>query len=159
MDTKGIFYLGVALLTFAFTHITDKFGINSGVDPSVFSFFKIFFGLVFIAIVWASLKKKKSLKFERKHIKNLIIIGVLASGFAVILSISALSYTTATNKGMMQGMYTIVTFIFAYFMLHERLPKLIFPTFAVMVFVPSVSARKSAPGIVIITLLLITVSV
>lgn len=134
MNVKGIIYLGIALLTFAFTHITDKIGINSGVDPSVFSFFRIFFGLVFVAVIWFSLKEKESLRFERKHIKDFIIIGALASGLGIALSIYALEFTTATNKGIMQGMYTAITLVFAYFMLHERLPKLFYPVFATMIF-------------------------
>lgn len=134
MNIKGIIYLGIALLTFAFTHLTDKIGINSGVAPSVFSFFSIFFGLLLVGVVWFTLREKESLSFEKKDIKHFIIIGVLASGLSVALSIYALEFTTATNKGIMQGMYSSVTLILAYFMLHERLPKLFFPLFAVMIF-------------------------
>jgi len=133
MEIKGIMYLSIALLTFSFTHISDKIGMNKGVDPSVFSFFRIFFGLCFVAIVWFSLKKKKSLKFEKKYIKHFFIIGSLASGLAVILSVNALNYTTATNRGIMQGMYTGATLLFAYFILHERLPKLFYPVFLSMI--------------------------
>lgn len=134
MNIKGIIYLGIALLTYAFTHIIDKIGINSGVSPGVFSFFSIFFGLLMVGAIWFSLRKKKSLRFEKKHIKHFIIIGFLTSGLCVALSIYALKFTTATSKGIMQGMYSLVTLIFAYFLLHERLPKLFFPIFAVMMF-------------------------
>jgi len=130
MNRKGIIYLAIASLTFAFT---DKAGINSGVDPAVFSFFRIFFGVLIIGVIWFSFKKKGSLKFEKKNIKHLIIIGVLASGLSIILSISALKYTTATNKGIMQGLYTAGTMIMAYYFLREKLPKLYFPTFIVMI--------------------------
>ena len=41
MEAKGIIYLVVALLTYAFTHIFDKMGMNAGVDPSVYSFLLI----------------------------------------------------------------------------------------------------------------------
>ncbi len=134
MELKGIIYLSIALLTFGFTHITDKIGISKGVDSSVFSFFRIFFGLCFVAVIWFSLKKKESLRFEKKHIKHLVVLGSLASGLSVILTITALNYTTATDKGVMQGMYTAATLIFAFYFLHERLSKLFFPSFIAMVF-------------------------
>lgn len=134
MGPKGIFYLTVALLTFAFTHITDKIGISKGVKPPVFSFFRILFGLFFVLTVWLSLKKKKKLKLEKQHIKDLAIIGSLSSGLGGLLSIVALSFTTATNKGVMQGMHTASTLIFAYLMLHERLPKLFYSIFITMIF-------------------------
>lgn len=133
MEIRGIFYLGLALLTFAFSHITDKLGMESGVDPTVFTFFRILVGLMLVSTVWFSMRKKRDLVFYRKHIKDLAIIGVLASGFLVLLMIIALSYTTATNRGIIQGMYTASTALFAYFMLHERLPRLFYPILGMMV--------------------------
>ncbi len=133
MTLKGTFYLTIALLIYGFTHITDKIGINNGVNPTIFSFFRSFFGLGFITLIWFALKKRRRLRFKKEYIKNLVIIGSLSSGLTVFLSILALSFTTATNKGIMQGMYTAFTLIFAYFLLHERLPKLFYPTFMVMI--------------------------
>lgn len=133
MGPRGIFYLTVALLTFGFTHITDKIGISKGVKPPVFSFFRILFGLFFVFTVWLALKKKKRLKLKKEYLKDLAIIGLLSSGLGGLLSITALSFTTATNKGIMQGLHTASTLVFAYFMLHERLPKLFYPTFTTMI--------------------------
>jgi len=133
MTKKGTTYLVIALLINGFTHIFDKLGINNGVNPTIFSLFRSFFGLASIAFIWLSVKKKRKLSFKKRYLKNLIIIGFLSSGLTVFLSIQALSFTTATNKGMMQGMYTALTLIFAYFLLHERLPKLFYPTFISMV--------------------------
>lgn len=134
MDPKGILYLGVALLTFAFIHISDKLGIEAGVDPTVFTFFRIVAGFAFVAIVWLALRKKEKLKLERKHLGKLAILGVLTTGIALSLMVMALEYTTASNKAIMQGMYTACTVLFAYFILHERLPKLFYPTFILIVF-------------------------
>lgn len=64
METRGILYLSIALITFAFTHITDKIGISHGVDPSVFSFFSVSFGLCFIAGMWIAVKRKKHLSLS-----------------------------------------------------------------------------------------------
>ena len=99
MNAKGIIYLSIALLTFAFTHITDKIGIDSGVDPAVFSFFRIFIALILIAIIWLFVRKNGLVKFNKRYIKNLIILGFIASGLVVLLTVSALMHTTATNKG------------------------------------------------------------
>ena len=133
MNLKGILYLCIALLTYAFTQIVEKIGVTKGVDSSVFSFFSIFFGLCVVGIVWMSLRKKRSLHLDKKYIKRLFILGTLGSGLAVVLSITALKYTTATNKAVMQAMYASFTLIFAYFMIHERMPRLFYPTFLAMV--------------------------
>jgi len=131
--SKGIFYLVISLLTFAFSHIIQKLGVQSGVDPSIFSFFTVFFSLLLVGCMWFALRKKQSLTFDKPHMKNLIIIGVLVSGITVLISINALSYTTATNKGVMQGMFTAVTVLLAYFWLHERLPRLYYPMLALVI--------------------------
>ncbi|MFH1291918.1 MAG: DMT family transporter [bacterium] len=132
--SKGIFYLIIALFTYGFTHITDKLGIEAGVDPAVFTFFRISFAMVFVGILWFSLRKKKKLQFKKADIKQVAIIGMLASGLMALLSIQALEYTTATNKGIMQGLYTSATLVIAFLWIKERFSKLFYPTFAVMIF-------------------------
>ncbi len=41
METKSIVYLSIAPVTYAFTHIIDKLGIQRGIEPGVFAFFRI----------------------------------------------------------------------------------------------------------------------
>lgn len=131
---QGIFWLGVCLLSFAFTHVFQKMGINSGVEPSTLSFFSVFSGLIFLSVIWLSAQKRANLRIQKRHIKNLVLIGVLTSGLGVALGIYALSFTSATNKSIMQPLITGCTMIIAYFWLHERLPKSYIPAFLSVVF-------------------------
>ena len=133
MHPKGIFYLGIALITYAFTHVSDKLGVASGVEPATFTFFQIVVGVLFIGFVWLALRKKQKLKFKKKYIKNLVILGVVTTGIALSMMVFALQYTTATNRAVMQGMFTACTVLFAYFMIHERVPKLFYPTLCVII--------------------------
>lgn len=133
MSPKGLFYLIIASLTFGFTFITDKIGIDSGVDPGVFSFVRIFFALIFVFLVWLKFRKSRKLKLTKKYIPNLIVIGVIASGVAILIANISLQTTTATNVGVMQGLIAATTMIFAYFMLKERLPGLFYPVLILMV--------------------------
>lgn len=52
----------------------------------------------------------------------LVLIGVLASGFVVILNIWALQTTTATHRSVFQAMYPAATALCAYWVAGERLP-------------------------------------
>ncbi|MFH2104951.1 MAG: DMT family transporter [Parcubacteria group bacterium] len=133
MKIKGIIYLGFAVVAFAISPIIEKIGVDKGVEPSVFAPMRTFIGLCLVAVFWFSIRKKKSLKFDRKYTKNLIIIGFISSGLFVFMFIKALSYTTATNMGVMQGMYAVASFIFAYFMIREKLPRLFFPILTAMI--------------------------
>ena len=133
MKIKGIIYLSIAVAGFAISPVVEKIGVEKGVEPSVFALLRTFIGLCLIAVFWLAVRKKKSLKFDKKYTKNLVIIGFIASGLCVFMFIKALSYTTATNMGVMQGMYAVASLIFAYFIIQERLPRLFFPILTVMI--------------------------
>lgn len=126
-------YLGASLLTFAFSHNVQKVGIQAGVSPGVFSLTTVFFSAVFVGVIWLALQKKNSLSIRRQDIKNLAAIGMGHEGLLMLLSISALSFTTATNKGVMQGLYTASTALIAYYWLKERLPRLYYPMLVLIV--------------------------
>ena len=133
MSSKALVYLVCSILTFGLVHVTDKIGINRGVDPFIFSFVRGGIATLIIACIWVKSDDISLLRSKRHVLKNLIIIGIGASGIVVLLGIFAMSYTTATNKGVMQGMYMAVTMIFAYIMIHERLPKLFAPVLLTMI--------------------------
>jgi len=133
MSFKATAYLLFSTLTFGLTHITDKIAVNKGVDPWIFSVVRGLIAALIVGIIWFGKKRIKHPTIKRYTFKNLIVIGVGASGLVVLLGLFAMSYTTATNKGIMQGMYTAVTMIFAYFMVHERLPRLFYPVFLIMI--------------------------
>lgn len=133
MNIKALIYLGISIITFGLTHITDKVGMNSGLDPWTFSIARVLLATLIVGAIWGKKARSEHLKLRPYILKNLAVIGVGASGLVVLLGLFAMNYTTATNKGVMQGMYTAVTMIFAYFMVHERLPRLFVPIFIAMV--------------------------
>lgn len=133
MNIKAIISLGISIIAFGLTHITDKVGINSGLDPWMFSIARVLTAALIVGAIWIKKARAEHLKLRAHILSNLAVIGVGASGLVVLLGLLAMSSTTATNKGVMQGMYTAVTMIFAYFMVHERLPRLFLPIFAAMV--------------------------
>ena len=133
MHIKALIYLGISIITFGLTHITDKVGMNSGLDPWTFSMTRVLIATLIVGAIWGQKARSEHLKLRPHILKNLVVIGIGASGLVVLLGLFAMSYTTATNKGVMQGMYTAVTMIFAYFMVHERLPRLFGPFFTAMV--------------------------
>lgn len=133
MNIKALIYLGISIITFGLTHVTDKVGINSGLDPWSFSIARVLTAALIVGVIWGRKAHTEHLKLRLHILRNLAVIGIGASGLVVLLGLFAMSSTTATNKGVMQGMYTAVTMIFAYFMVHERLPRLFLPIFAAMV--------------------------
>ncbi|MDY0094198.1 MAG: DMT family transporter [Candidatus Vecturithrix sp.] len=132
MNIKALISLGISIIAFGMTHITDKVGMNSGLDPWSFSIARVFTAALIVGAIWGQKAHTEHLKLRPHILRNLAVIGVGASGLVVLLGLFAMFYTTATNKGVMQGMYTAVTIIFAYFMVHERLPRLFIPIFAAM---------------------------
>lgn len=81
--------------------------------------------MLFIA-AFVTFRKKNSIVsvFKREHLKDLIIIGVLASGIGLLFQIIGLSYTTATNTSIILTFVAPLTSVFAYFMLKEPTPKM-----------------------------------
>jgi len=51
----------------------------------------------------------------------------------MLFKLWGLSFTTATNAGFMQVLIATFSIIFSYFILKERLPKMFFITFSIMV--------------------------
>ena len=74
MKTKGIIYLSIAVAAFAFNPIVEKLGVTEGADPAIFAFLRTIIGLILIASFWFALKKKQSLRFEKKYINNEVIM-------------------------------------------------------------------------------------
>ncbi|GAK58069.1 conserved hypothetical membrane protein [Candidatus Vecturithrix granuli] len=133
MNIKAIISLGISIIAFGISHITDKVGVNSGLDPWSFAITRVFIAALIVGAIWVRKARTEHLKLRLHILRNLAVIGIGASGLVVLLGLLAMSSTTATNKGVMQGMYTAVTMIFAYFMVHERLPRLFVLIFATMV--------------------------
>lgn len=134
-STKGTLYLLLAVGFFGFTHIFDKMAVNRGVDPIAFSLSRVFIGLLVIFLVWWQKHEQKVIrKLSVKDWALFAILGAFSSGLPELISVFALRFTSATNKGIMQGLFTLGTLLLAHVFLKERLPKLFYPSFLVLLF-------------------------
>lgn len=114
-------------------HVVQKVVLNNGVEPLTFAFMRIVIAALFLTPYFFYIKNKKRFKFNKLNLRDLAIIGVLASGLAMFFKLTGLSFTTATNAGFMQVLVALFTIIFSYFILKERLPKMFFIIFSIMV--------------------------
>jgi drug/metabolite transporter (DMT)-like permease len=130
---KGILYLTTAVISFGLVHIIDKIGLNAGVEPGIFALSRGLIAMTVVGLIWFAARKKHKLSFKIESLKNIAIIGLLTSGLGSFTVLYALNFTTATNRGLMQGLYVAATAIIAYFLIKERLPKLFFPIFLVII--------------------------
>ena len=130
---KGIIYLTVAVLSFGFVHVIDKIGLNAGVEPGIFALSRGLIAMTVVGTIWFAVRKKNKLAFRKDSIKSIALIGLLTSGLGSFTVLYALNFTTATNRGLMQGLYVAATAVIAYFLIKERLPKMFFPIFAAII--------------------------
>jgi drug/metabolite transporter (DMT)-like permease len=127
MRPRSASLLGICAVSYGFTQIVEKTGIDRGISPSLFSLSSTLCGLLTVGIVWMALRRRKGLAFRSAHLPDYALIGGLTAGLATLLSVGALLFTTATSKSVTQGGYTAMTLIVAHLWLRERLPRLYYP--------------------------------
>jgi len=125
MKKTGVLYLIIATLTYGGLQIVDKLALNAKIDSSAYTISRVFISMLFLA-AFVSFRKKHSIVivFRRENLKDLIIIGVLASGIGLLFQIIGLSFTTATNTSIILTFVAPLTSVFAYFVLREPMPKM-----------------------------------
>lgn len=125
MKKGGIISLAIATLTYGGLQVVDKLALNAKVDSSAYTISRVFIAMLFLSVYISFGKKQNILSvFKKEHLKDLIIIGVLASGIGLLLQIIGLSFTTATNTSIILTFVAPLTSLFAFFMLKEAMPKL-----------------------------------
>ena len=112
----------IAIASLGTVHFVEKLAIHQGAPPGPFAFGQTAVAMVVLAPIWFWRLRKD----ERKSLRNLplaslALIGILASGVVVLLSITALSYTSATHKSVIQASYPLGTMFFAWVLLRERI--------------------------------------
>ncbi|MBL7054358.1 DMT family transporter [Candidatus Woesearchaeota archaeon] len=132
MNYKAILLLLISAILLGIDHVVQKVVLNSGISSLTFAFIRILTAALFLTPYFFYIHNKKRFKFTKQNIRDLAILGVLASGLAMLFKLSGLSYTTATNAGFMQVMVALFAIIFSYFILKERLPKMFFVILSIM---------------------------
>ena len=122
MTKKAILILLLASILRGAMLVLTKVGLNAGLDPLSFS--SITTLLEGILCVFYIIHQRKSIKKIKKiSWRNLIIIGIIASGTVQLTTFVGQSLTTAVNTGFLMNMTTFFTIGFAYFMIGERIQK------------------------------------
>lgn len=152
MKKSGLFFLIIATLSYGAVQIVDKAVLNYKVNPSAYAVSRVFISMFFLAVTLILQRKHKlSSVFKRKHLKDLIIIGIFGSGIGLLMQISGLSYTTATNMSMLLVFVAPFTSIFAFLMLQEPLSKRFISAsmlmlFGVLIIYAKNSVSRFGPG-------------
>lgn len=119
---KTLLLMSVAVLCLGSLHLVEKLGIAAGAEPASFALGRTAAALLALAPVWLWRRQHEGLRLSGTgRLPALALIGVLASGVVVVLSLVALNYTSATHKGVVQAAYPLGTMLFAYLLLGERL--------------------------------------
>lgn len=127
MNKLGIIYLLIATLSYGGLQVVDKLVLNSKVDASAYTISRVFIAAIFLAFFIFFRNKQNFLHtFKKENLRDLIIIGILASGISLLFQIIGLSLTTATNVSIILTFVAPLTSLFAFFVLKENLPKLFF---------------------------------
>lgn len=113
-----IAYLLGTSLFYGLLIVVQKIGLNQGLDPLSFSFSRSFI-IIFISLLFFSLKLK-NLKFLKKHeLKDLFILGIVSAAAILILFLGQ-NITTAVNAGFLIRLTPLFVLPFTYIILKEK---------------------------------------
>jgi drug/metabolite transporter (DMT)-like permease len=111
-----------APLALGVVHLVEKLAIQQGVPAAPFALGQTAVAFLVLWPIWLWKRRERNLTLVRSgRLRSLALIGVLASGVVVLLGITALGYTSATHKGVIQATYPVGTMLFAWLLLRERI--------------------------------------
>lgn len=143
MNSKRDYSLGVVLsaincLSLGVLGVVDKIGTLQTNNPLVFSsqsmLFSLLFTTVFTLFYFRGLpvKQIKAISFPSWGL--IILVGVFASGIFILLRFLGLTQSTGTFATLSQVITTSLTALLAFLFLKERLSKIFWVLFAVIIF-------------------------
>ncbi len=118
---RGYIYLLIAALAYASMGILVKF-LAHELSP----LWQVTFRLVIstlLAYVFLKLRRKKTLLHSKKFWPLMLFMGVIAFGTSMLAYTYAFNYTAVSNVLFILSTYPILTALFAYFFLKEKLTK------------------------------------
>ena len=126
-EKKGIITAILGSLCLGLAGITDKVGAIASKQPFLYSTQTIFFAFCF-TVVYFFLFKKKSVKDIYKKLDptswlQLLLIGCLGVGIAILLRFIGLLQSTGTFASLSQVITVAFTGMLAHFFLKEKLSK------------------------------------
>lgn len=132
---KGVMFALGTCLCFGTLGIIDKIGSEN--NPLIFSFQSLLFSLLF-SLIFALIYFKDSFfpairKLSFSSWQLIITVGLLASGFAILLRFFGLRESTGTFASLSQVITTSTTVILAWIVFKEKLSKLAWIFFVMIV--------------------------
>lgn len=115
----AIFCAVTAALVWGSSFIALKVAIAK-MHPMSIIFLRMFIGSVVFAFFY---KKFIRLKFDKTDIKYLILLVLFEPGFYYIFELKALTYTSASQAGIITSTMPLITAIAAGFLLNEKITK------------------------------------
>lgn len=122
-----------AIVSLGTVHFVEKLAILQGTPPGPFALGQTAVAMLVLAPIWLWRRQDDPKPAQRLPLASLAVIGIVASGVVVLLSIVALSYTSATHKAVIQAAYPLGTMFFAWVLLRERITSVGYAATAVIV--------------------------
>lgn len=101
--------------------VVKKAALNSGVSPVELSIAVTAVAAVIALIYFSRKDLARFSKYALKDYSRVFLVGLMGSGAVVMLSILAMTETSATNRSLFQAMYPVATAVCARLLLGERL--------------------------------------
>lgn len=136
--TYGVILSLIACIILGILGIIDKLGTLQSSNPFTFSFQSLLFALVFTVILALIYYKGipardiKSISFSSWG--SIILIGIFASGLFILFRFLGLTQSTGTFATLSQVITTSLTALLALIFLKERLSKIFWLLFAIIIF-------------------------
>lgn len=133
---SGSLFAGVNALSLGFLGIIDKIGAGQFTSSILFSTQSVVSSLVFVTFFalfyYKGLFVKELKLISVSSWKNIFFVGIFASGLFVIFRFLGLTESTGTFATIAQVIITAETAILAFFFLHERLSKIFWLLFLII---------------------------
>lgn len=124
MRLPGPLLLLGAALALGIMHVLEKRGIAAGAEPMSFAVARCMAALAAVLAVWGVVRPDGWTEVRKpQNLARLAIVGSIASGAALVLSLIALTTTAATNKGVITALYPAATVGFAWGLYGRRPPR------------------------------------
>ena len=154
LNKKAIFYLLVCSLTYGAAIVVSKIALKGGSNPFSFALMTSFFSAIF-STFYILPKYRGMKKFSKKDWRNIIIIGIIASGITHLTMIFGQSLTSAMNAAFLSKLTGLFTIPFAYFMVKEKISRrvwlpIITVFFGVLLLSTNGALKSPQPGDMII---------
>ncbi len=136
--TRGVIFALINCLSLGTVGIIDKLGTLQSNSPFIFSsqslLFTLLFTVIFTLIYFKGLPIRDIRDISFSSWRLIILVGILASGLFILFRFLGLTESTGTFATLSQVITTSLTALLAWIFLKERLSKIFWLLFAIIIF-------------------------